>query len=106
MQRLGRSSIVVLRRSEGALSKVKAKPAKVKGDWARKRERAELDLANIKEVVEAMEKFKASENFAMEKAQAVAGFRKSEEFFVLYRDFGQESYEGFNRESKNARQPF
>lgn len=45
-----------------------------------------------------MEKVKASESFAVEKAQAVANFQKLKKFFALCQDFDQELYEeGFNR---------
>lgn len=59
---------------EEAVSKVKAKLAKVKTDWAWERERVELDLTNAKKgAIEVVEKFKASKCFEAEKAQAVAG---------------------------------
>lgn len=42
-------------------------------------------MANAnKEVVKAVKKFKASEDFAVEKAQAVVDFQESKEFFALY----------------------
>lgn len=72
---------------------------------AQERERVELDLANTKkEVVEAVEvavKFSSSMNFMIEKDQVVVDFQKSEEFFTLCQDFGQESYdEDFNKEEQ------
>lgn len=37
-----------------------------------------------REAVEAMEKYKASETFMVEKAQAIADFLKLKEFYALY----------------------
>lgn len=45
-----------------------------------------------------MEKYKASENFEIKKAQVLANVQKSDESYALYLNFSQESYEeGFNR---------
>lgn len=80
---------------------MKADHAKIKVDWASEQERMELEVAKAdREAVEAVEKHKASESFAVEKAQAVVDFQKLKEFYAFYRDFGLESYkEGFNKES-------
>lgn len=61
----GRGSEWASKCLDEVLSKVKAKLAEVKVDWARERERVESKLANTKEV--AVEKFKALEDFAVEK---------------------------------------
>lgn len=77
------------KRSEEVLFKMEAEWAKVKSNWAWKKERTQLDLANAKkEVAEAMERFRIFESFSTKKAQAVANFQKLEEFFALYWDFG------------------
>lgn len=62
---------------EEALCKVKAELSKVKANWAKKRERAELDLVNAKkEVAEVVGEFKTFKGFMTEKAQVVANFWK------------------------------
>lgn len=93
--------------SKEDLSKVKAKLAKAKADWTQERERVELDLVKTKkEAIKVVEKFRAFESFAIEKAKVVVDFQKLEEFYNLYRDFGQESYqESFNGGSQSAKRP-
>lgn len=93
--------------SKEVLSKMKVELGNVKADYAWERERTELDLANAKnDVAKVVVKFKTSKRFMAEKAQVVADFKKSEEFYTLWQDFGQESYkEGFNRGSRSAGRP-
>lgn len=54
--------------------------------------RMELTKA-MKEVVKAIERYKASEDFIVEKARAMVVFYKSEDFFANCRAFSQEAYE-------------
>lgn len=65
--------------------------ARVKADWAFRKEKMELevekakvDLSKEKEAEEAIEKYKASEYFTVEKAWVVVDFCKSKEFFANY----------------------
>lgn len=41
-------------------------------------------MVNIKKKAAEVVKFRASKSFGVEKAQAIANFQKSEEFFALY----------------------
>lgn len=85
---------------------MKANLAKIKANWALKRERMESEEVRAKrDAVEAMEQYKAFESFSVEKAQAMVDFQKLEESYALCQDFGMESYEeGFNRGSLSVRQ--
>lgn len=69
---------------EGVLSQMKADMAKLNANWASKRERMESSMVKAeREATEAMEKYKAFEGLAVEKAQVVANIKKSEEFYAL-----------------------
>lgn len=87
--------------SEWMLSKMKANLTKIKANWALEKERMESEVVKAKrQAIEVMDKYKASESLTKEKARAVVDFQKSEEFYALCQDFGEESYkEGFYRES-------
>lgn len=44
-------------------------------------------MVNAKEATKMVERFRASKSFAVEKAQVMADFQKSDEFYALCRDF-------------------
>lgn len=85
---------------------MKADLPKIKTDWALEKAWMESEVAKAEwEVAKAVEKYRTFVSFAVEKAQVVANFQKSEEFYSLYQDFGHVSYEeGFNTGSLSVGQ--